>query len=424
MRPSRGSVRAVGLVFVLLAAAAPVCAQTASELFARASEAFEQADYRTALDGFETARNAGMSGPAIEYNIAVCRYRLGQWAAAEAGFAMLAARYPSMRALASYNRGLALVRLDRDAEARAAFDAARRGSDARLTALADAMLARLGDTAQAAAPARAWVKYVDLGFGHDDNVALVDEAGLLAGPSADSAFAEIYGQLSGPLTEAGRWRLDASGYLARYPDADEFDQAVLQVATAYGWQHGAWRFDTGPYLSQSTLDGESFERRVGGMLRGRRELGRASSLALTLRHEVIDAGDTRFGFVDGDRNFVRARFERRGEVLRWRADFDHERNDRASASVSPTRNGLGVSLRRPLAPAWFGELRYSYRTSRYDDLAAARSETLDVLAVSAGRDLGAGWQWLAQYELSRNDSDDSRFDYRRHRLTLSFGKLF
>jgi hypothetical protein len=212
--------------------------------------------------------------------------------------------------------------------------------------------------------------------------------------------------------------------VALYSDADEFDQVVLQVGALRRWRLGAWRLDAGPYLGRSTLDGDDFERRVSGAFRGRRALDDKSSLTLELRHEQIDTGAARFRFVDGERDFVRARYERMTETGRWRAELDHERNDRAAVGVSPTRNRLALAYRRPLSALWFGEVRVTQRASRYEDLAVPRDETLGTLAFSAGRDLGAGWQWLTHYELSQNDSDDPRYDYRRHRVTLSFGRLF
>ena len=50
------------------------------------NDAFARGDFAAALAYFEAARDAGMSGPAVHYNIAVCEYRLERWTAAEASF--------------------------------------------------------------------------------------------------------------------------------------------------------------------------------------------------------------------------------------------------------------------------------------------------------------------------------------------------
>lgn len=394
-------------------------AQTASELFARGSAAFERADYESALVAFEAARAAGQRSVAVDYNIAVCRYRLEQWSAAARDFAALAFEYPGMRSLASYNRGLALSRLGRDGEAREAFLAARAEADARLAPLIDAALARLEPGADTAG--KVLGGYLDLGFGRDDNVALVDEASFAAGSAADSAFIELYGQLGGAFGE--RWRLDASTYLARYGDADEYDQGVLRLDAAYRADVGRWRIEAGPHLGHAALGGQTYEQRLGIGLRGETSLSANARLTVRLEHAAIDASE-RYAYIDGRRTFALGRYERQTRTGRWLADLSHEQNHRASNDVSPTRNRLAVTFRRPLAAGWFGELGYSYRRSRYDDASMPRDEALDVLTVSVGRELGRRWQWLGALALSHNDSDDARFDYRRARLTVSAGRPF
>src|SRR5262245_18743055 len=123
---------AVGLAICSMAAAEP------DSPFAAGTAAFESGDYRAALRFFEAARAAGSAGPSVPYNIAVSRYRLGDYEVAEAEFADLGRRFPEMRALAEYNRGLALLRLERDSAAREAFESARTGADPKISGLAAA----------------------------------------------------------------------------------------------------------------------------------------------------------------------------------------------------------------------------------------------------------------------------------------------
>ena len=104
-----------------------------------------------------------------------------QFEQAAADFDDLGHRFPAMRGLAEYNRGLALLGLARAEEAREAFlDAATYG-DEKLAGLAAEQLRELGETAPPPAPASAWYGSVELGVGHDDNVALVDEVTLPVG---------------------------------------------------------------------------------------------------------------------------------------------------------------------------------------------------------------------------------------------------
>ena len=102
----RGLCPALACALLLLAHAAH--GQDASALFAAGERAFAAGDYAAALQSFEAARAAGSTGPSSFYNIGVCQYRLGDFEAAEATFATLAAEFPALRELAEYNRGLAL----------------------------------------------------------------------------------------------------------------------------------------------------------------------------------------------------------------------------------------------------------------------------------------------------------------------------
>ena len=114
----------------------------ADSSFAAASAAFERGDYASALTLFEATR-AGADGPAVPFNIGVCLFKLGRYADAEAEFASLATSFPMMRALAEYNRGLALLGAKRDADARAAFSAASAAGDPKIAALSAERLGAL-----------------------------------------------------------------------------------------------------------------------------------------------------------------------------------------------------------------------------------------------------------------------------------------
>jgi tetratricopeptide (TPR) repeat protein len=184
---SSGLVRlAPSIVCICVLAFVPPASRAAESPFAAASEAFGRGDYRGAVALFEAAR-AGADGPSVPYNIAVCRYKLGEFATAEAEFADLGRRFPAMRAIAEYNRGLALLGLERPDDARAAFATARAEGDPKIVTLADQRLQELGPRATAG-PNRRWQGLFELAAGDDDNVALVDDLTLPAGQSAASPF--------------------------------------------------------------------------------------------------------------------------------------------------------------------------------------------------------------------------------------------
>src|SRR6185436_15202573 len=74
------------LTVVLIAFLAPVIASAHTPEALRQFEVGKQAvaaqDFASALDAFEAAAAAGMSGPAVHFNIGICAYRLGRWSRA------------------------------------------------------------------------------------------------------------------------------------------------------------------------------------------------------------------------------------------------------------------------------------------------------------------------------------------------------
>lgn len=402
----------------------PVAAQDAETLFAAASAAFEESDYLQALALFQDARDAGIQGPSVHYNIGVCQYRLGDYAGAESAFRTVADGYPAMRGLALYNLGLVRLRQERDAEAEQLFSQARDDRrDPKVTQLAAAMLRRMTPAAQATRPPR-WRSIADINIGYDDNVALIDEASLPAGRSIDSAFTELFGVISGPLTNIPGFRFDGSAYAVRYADAGEFDQIALRLGGAYQWTAADWYIEAGPHLNRSTLDGDGFEQRLGADLRLWRALTSTASLSISFSHHEIDNIDSQFAFIEGSRDQVGVSWDRRARSGRVTLGYDLELNDRDDANVSPTRNRIWARYRYSASPQWAADVQFSLRSSRYDELAVTRNEDLADLSLSYIRNLSDGWQLSGRYRWSDNDSNVDLFAYSRNRLTIGLTKNF
>lgn len=409
----------------------PLDAANSSALFASGTEAFERGDFAAALAGFEAARAAGMSGPAVLYDIGVARYKLGRNAEAEQAFRELAAGYPAMRELAQYNLGLTLIRQDRMVEARDAFEGARRSDDAKIRALADAMLARIAPAEAAAALATAErsrdpdrLRLLDVGVGFDGNVALVDEASLPLGTTTDSPLAQVFGLFRGRPRPALPFVVDASGYLIRYADAGEFDQAAVRLGAAYAWDIQGWRLETGPYYSHSSLAGNSFERRIGAAVDLRHGLGEASTLRLRFAREGIDDLDPQFDYVAGTRDRLSLDFRHRSARGRLSLGYAHEANDREGPGVSPRRDEVYAGYEVFVTPDWSFEAQGFLRASRYADLVVTRDEDLAELRLAARRDLRAGWLLEGEWRIGSNDSNDARYSYDRTRLDIGLSKLF
>jgi tetratricopeptide (TPR) repeat protein len=411
------------LLWATLALSVPeVTAQETSQSFAAGSTAFGEGDYLRALAHFQAARDAGMSGPAVHYNIGVSHYKLGNYREAEAAFRRVATDYPAMRALAQYNLGLALRKQGRESEAQSFFRQARQNStDETLSRLADAMLTA-GEPVVTRRPPT-WVSLVDVKLGHDDNVALRDEASLPAGQSVDSAFTELVAVVTGPVS-ASRFHVDASAYSVRYGDAGEFDQNALHLRGAYRRTGDRWSMEAGPHFAYSTLDGDGFEKRFGVGLGVKRDLSTNLSVGIRVVHDEIDDGDARFAFVEGSRELLGVTLDRRGESYRLTFGYDLESNDREDPSVSPDRDRLWMRYRHAMNAHWATDIQVSYRSSAYDELEVTRDEDLTDLSLGLVRNLARRWQISMNYRWSENDSNVDAFSYTRNRFGLGLTRTF
>jgi hypothetical protein len=415
--------RRIALVLLLAQSLAVARAQP-PDAFAAGRAAFDRGDYAVALRLFQDARAEGTDTAALAYNIGVCQYRVGDYAAAEATFATLAGRFPSFRPLAEYNRGLALLALDRRDAAVAAFTKARDEGDERLSALASAALADLGAGAKAANPRR-WRGYFSAAAGHDDNVALVDELSLPANVSAASPLTELLGYAGRQFSTRVPLRVDLSGFVVRYADSALFDQDSLRVDAMLSWVvNDSWRIEAGPNFGNSVLDGDGFERTLGAELRATRSLGRQLAFDVQFLYDDITSPSTRFSFVEGSRERLRVGIERRVTGQRLRVAYELDSQDRADPNVSPERDRLMLIWGRRLGERWSTDGTLAHRTSRYDGLTAPRKERLNELALGARRELGASWLLNVDYRWTDNNSNIAVYSYTSRRIAIGVSRAF
>jgi len=391
----------------------------ASALFADGERAFTAGQYAEALRLFTAAREAGSTGPGTYYNIGVCEYRLADYDAAEATFGMLAVEFPAMRELAEYNRGLALRAGSKWADAGVAFGRAANSSDDKIVALANAQLAEIGATRVAEEPK--WSGYFSGGFGHDDNVALLNEL-LFTGTEVASPLAEVLGVLtrdfgSRPL------RFDASGYAVHYPDVGDFDQTALRLSLEAEQHLGSWTLLVGPTLGRSTLNGDGYEELIGAEMRLRHGFGAGFLFELRAVYDDASAADSRFAYLEGAHRELRLSVQHAG-AGRIRFGYDVQHEDRADPGVSPERERLAVIYQRRLSETWSADASAAHRTSRYSDATVPREERLLELSLAARRRLGRDWTFGVEYQWFDNDSTDEDFSYDGQRYVLGFSRSF
>lgn len=399
-------------------------AQATSDVFEAGRAAFTSGNYEQALIDFEAARDGGAQGPAVYYNIGVCQYRLQHYEEAANAFGTLIEDYPAMRNLAEYNLGLVRMKQGRESEARQYFEqVSYEGHDEKLNSLAEAMLRRIDAADRSVDHDNEWINFIDVSIGHDDNVALIDEANLAAGQSVDSPFTELLVVVSGPISSASGLRFDGSVYDVRYSDAGEYDQTAVRLGGVYAWNSGQWHLEAGPGFGYSTLNGDGFERRLGVGMSVRRDLGSSLKLGLSFGHDEVDDINAEFAYVNGSRDRVGVTLDRFGDSGRLTLGYRWELNDRADASVSPVRNRASLRYRYAMSPSWSVDGQLAYRRSVYGDLPVARDENRLELSLGLVRHL-AGWEVNGNYSWYDNESNVDIYSYERSRLMLGLTKSF
>lgn len=391
----------------------------ASQSFAAGTAAYAEQDYLRALTYFQEARDAGIQGPAVHYNIAVCHYRLGDYDAAGSVFSLIADEYPAMRALAQYNLGLVAQRQGDDQAAERRFRQAQENTD-------DERIQRLATAQLRPAPpveSRRWYRQINTRISHDDNVRLVsDDVPLPSGLSAESMSTEFWASISGPLSSAPGLRFDGSLYSVRYQDASFYDQNYLRFGGVYRWQWGSWLAEAGPQLALSTLDGDGYEERAGLAFRIRRDVSDTLEFRSRFSHDEVDAGDARFAFVEGSRDWLELSLDHRDAGTRVTFSYEVESNDRG-ANIASTRHKLSLRHRYSFSSRWETDIEGSFRRSSYEDLTLPRDEDLTSLSFALTRNLANGWQIDGTVAWHDNSAVEP-FSYARTRFSIALSKAF
>lgn len=387
------------------------------------TNAFQDGNYESALQHFEADIRAGLDGPAVHYNVAVCHFKLQQFEQSRNSFQLISRRYPKMRGLAEYNLGLIARRRNDPESAVSHFLRAYELSpnDRKLRILASNVIRELEPEIRSAS---SWTGALGMRAGYDSNIALRDETGLPSASSSDSPFMDFFASIKGPYNGVSGFRFDGSLYIIRNFDADEFDQAELYGGAMYDWRPGEWRLQAGVHASAGALGGDSFDRKAGADLQALRYLTQNSDFGISYKYDDIQETDTRFAGIAGTRHQIQGRYRWYTAERRFILRYRQEENSRVDPQVSPKRKSVSADYRFSPEKGWGYEAGLSYRTSRYDELAVLRDEDLVTANLAVTRSIGREWLLLVDYQFSNNDSSDPVFSYDRNVLTVGVMKVF
>jgi hypothetical protein len=253
---------------------------------------------------------------------------------------------------------------------------------------------------------------------------LRDDLGVPAGTTTDSPIVDFFGSLQGPFPAKNGFQVDASAYVIRYLDSDDFDQSVIRLGGVYEWRGSQWNALYGLHFSHSTLNGDGFDDTVSASVDAGRRLSSDSRLSIRLQYDDVNASDSIFAGIDGSRWRFDARYHWFVDDKSLLLAYQFESNDRDDPGVSPHRNRITIDYRYRPASGWGFEISGQYRSSKFDDLTPSRTEDLTTVRTGLSRMLPAGWQALAQYQYSDNDSTNDLFSYQRNLFSIGLLKIF
>jgi tetratricopeptide (TPR) repeat protein len=407
--------------FLVLDGRAFARAGEADVLFADGRRAFEAQHLEEALAAFEAAVRAGMTGPAVHYNIGVTAYRLGSLDKAEAAFREVAAA-PEWAALAHYNLGLVALKKEDRTAARSWFQSAAAAGDPRLRGLAERQLAILEPgVPQAPALAQDWSLYGSLVLGHDSNVELLPDTAGGGVSGRSDGFAEAAFSVTGPLE--GAWRFDAAAFHVDYFDLDAFDQAAVVAGGARRFGLGAWNNEAALHASYVLLDGDGFEQDLTLTLRGTVTLSPDWWFRATYRGSHVEGLDE-FDGLSGSRHEAAARFDWRRQP--WSASlaarFETNRADAEEFTYDWYQLGAELRWSAPALPLTvaieLAQRQLEHETAVDEDGNEKREDDRTIAALEAGWQLTQRVRLVGRYERQDNASNVAEFDYDRDRYYL------
>jgi tetratricopeptide (TPR) repeat protein len=422
----RESRPALVLALCLCLAAGPVGAADRTQAFDDAVTAFRAGNYDAALRSFLVARHLGLDTPGLRFNLGVTYYRLQRHAEAQAAFEALS-RDPLWSALAHYNLGLVAQRMGDLRQARAHFDQAHRATtDPKLRTLAGVALERL-DTATLPPPSGTLVLVAG---GYDSNAAAFTD-NTAAGRRGDyfgEALAVTTRNLSGDAARG--WNAHGALILRKYLDLGEFDVQGLRAGISRDTDAGDRQLSAGGHYGAVYFDGRLLEQAASFELQARARLDAGRDLR-TRYHLARIGGGGNYRQLDGWQQRIAADAGFGWGRALWRAGVQFELEDRRDlaqgnefVSYSPRRHLLYATAELPDVAGWQTDLRLEYRASRYRDpyrldggaRVLERTDERYAFALRGSRGAGGGRRTFVEFSYYRNDSSVDEYRYRRGQL--------
>lgn len=420
----------LGIVITLATGTSAWAQPGAEAFFSQGMEAFRSGNFEAACDAFAQARREGMAKPALYYNMGVCAYRLGRHEEARNYF-LKAADYEQLQQLAYYNLGLVALKEYRRIEAVEWFDSALEGRNDKIRALAAIQMEQLRQRTE-----KNGYGMIGASLGVDDNV--VDPTATTTTDEGDS-FSEIFAMgsyLFGSPSDG--WRLDGSAYMLNYAAVDELDLAALRLGAGRLVSFGQWRGEAMVFTEHSTLGQEDYLATQSLELKTQRAMGDKARLRLRYRFDRIEALDSGYDYLQGQRHRAEIDGSRDFGGLNLGLAYEYEANDREDlktattfSNYSPERHSATVRGELDLSNQWRLAGRLGYRFSEYDEpnlltggTTVSRSDEQLLFNLRAEATVHGAWRLFTEYNHTENASNIDAFDYNHNIVSAGVTRAF
>jgi tetratricopeptide (TPR) repeat protein len=198
----------------------------AQDNYAEATALFAQQDYQSALNLFLTEERKGKSDKSLQYNIAVCYYKLDQWQQANHYFKTLYQQYPDDYSVA-YSLAITQKKLGSISKAKNLF-LTLASSNNPYAAAAKIQYQQLNNTSviRPTEQQNTWINGANITAGSDNNV--INPSDVNASERSDT-FIETLLTSSWENNQGNSLSIDGLAYFSRYSDVTDYDISLLNL---------------------------------------------------------------------------------------------------------------------------------------------------------------------------------------------------
>lgn len=432
---------------LLLALSTPSWAASHSlEILEQAKQAFRQGQFETALTLYSQAQQRAPSS-SIQYNLAVCHYKLKQWPQAEALFQQLYDEDPTHEK-AQLNLALTQTKQGKYAQALEHLDWLSLAAESdRIADIAYKNYKLLAAQATQRPPEQQppetstsgdWSFSASLGYGTDDNVfSIVEETPT----TIDDNFWET--NLSAIWYSSqdydNLWSVELSYYASKYDEASDYDVDVISVGVKrnVGLTDNQ-RLSFSLVLDETTIDGEGYMRAYDFQAANRHKLTGTDTLKYGIRVKKSDELDPRhYGLAGLSSRLFSYYSKSLGDHtlrLRYRLDIDDKNDSTGRETDSGASTFTSQSASRHTYQGiwdydtthWATRAYIQYKTSEYDDPNILSDDTV-ILRSDDKTQLGVQIAYLFNDEVdlefewlkTDNSSTIDSYSYEQTMMTLT-----